>query len=232
MIFTVEGNIGSGKTTLLSEIKHLKFDKPHIVVFERVDEWSKFKDNEGMDILSLFYKDKTRYSYIFQSYVLFSRLHHLLDTIKKNPNHIIICERCHLTDLYVFAKSLYESKDMSDMEWNIYNMWHKQLRDMLNLNIDGCIFVNTSPEVCDSRIRMRNRTGESCIPLEYLKTLHEKHEDWLLNRPKKDDKKWFSLDKDTICSVLTINGNIDIYNHEERENQYKQIIEYINEETN
>jgi deoxyadenosine/deoxycytidine kinase len=36
MIFTVEGNIGSGKTTLIGELKALKFDKPHIVVFEKV----------------------------------------------------------------------------------------------------------------------------------------------------------------------------------------------------
>ena len=69
MIFTVEGNIGSGKTTLISQLKDVKFDKPHIVVFEKVDEWSKLKDNEGQDILSLFYKDKQKYSYIFQSYV-------------------------------------------------------------------------------------------------------------------------------------------------------------------
>jgi deoxyadenosine/deoxycytidine kinase len=78
MIFTVEGNIGSGKTTLIGQLKSLKFNKPHIVVLEQVDEWCSLKDNEGRDILSLFYKDKQKYSYIFQSYVLFSRLHHLL----------------------------------------------------------------------------------------------------------------------------------------------------------
>jgi deoxyadenosine/deoxycytidine kinase len=232
MIFTVEGNIGSGKTTLIHQLKDIKFDKPHIVVFEKVDEWSKLKDNEGQDILSLFYKDKQKYSYIFQSYVLFSRLHHLLDTIKANPNHIIICERCHLTDLYVFAKSLYELKDINDIEWRVYNMWHQQLRDMISIKIDGCIFVNTSPEVCFNRIKKRSRTGEGGIPLDYLTLLHEKHVDWLLERPKIDDtKSWFSLKKDFINCVLNVDGNVDLYDYEERQKQLDLIVEFVNEES-
>ena len=232
MIFTVEGNISSGKTTLIGQLKTITFKKPHIVVFEQVDEWAQLKDNEGVDILSLFYKDKAKYSYIFQSYVLFSRMHHLLKTIKDNPNHIIICERCHLTDLYVFAKSLYELKDINDIEWRVYNMWHQQLRDMLNIKIDGCIFVNTSPEVCLQRLKKRSRTGEGGIPLEYLTLLHEKHIDWLLERPKRDDSKsWFSLNTDTINSVLTLDGNVDLYDYEEKEKQFKQIIEFVNTET-
>ena len=232
MIFTVEGNIGSGKTTLIGELKNLKFNKPHIVVFEQVKEWADLKDNDGVDILSLFYKDKQKYSYMFQSYVLFSRLHHLLNTIKENPNHIIICERCHLTDLYVFAKSLYEMKDINDIEWKVYNMWHQQLRDMLNINIDGCIFVNTSPEVCYNRIKKRSRTGEDCIPLDYLELLHNKHVEWLLDRPKQyETKKWFALKKDFMSPVLNIDGDVDIYDYKEREKQMNLIIEFVNTES-
>jgi len=232
MIFTVEGNIGSGKTTLIGELKNLKFNKPHIVVFEQVKEWADLKDNEGVDILSLFYKDKQKYSYIFQSYVLFSRLHHLVKTIKDNPNHIIICERCHLTDLYVFAKSLYEMKDINDIEWKVYNMWHQQLRDMLDIKIDGCIFVNTSPEVCYNRIKKRSRTGEECIPLDYLNLLHEKHVDWLLERPKRDEtKSWFALKKDFMSPVLNIDGDVDIYDYSSREKQMNSIIEFVNTES-
>ena len=231
MIFTVEGNIGSGKTTLIGQLKSLKFNKPHIVVFEQVDEWSSLKDNQGQDILSLFYKDKQKYSYIFQSYVLFSRLHHLLETIKNNPNHIIICERCHLTDLYVFAKSLHDLKDLSDIEWTVYNMWHQKLRDMLDIKLTGCIFVNTSPEVCLSRLNKRNRKGENGIPLDYLELLHKKHCEWLIERPKQDEnKKWFSMKKDFVCSVLNLDGNVDIYDYDERQKQLDLITEFVNEE--
>jgi len=230
MIFTVEANIGAGKTTLLSQLKSLKFNKPHIVVLEQVDEWSQLKDNEGTDILSLFYKDKIKYSYIFQSYVLFSRLHHLLKVVRENPNHIIICERCHLTDLYVFAKSLYELKDLNGIEWRVYNMWHSQLREMLNIKIDGCIFINTPPEICLQRLNKRSRKGEGGIPLDYLQLLHEKHVDWLLDRPKKEDTQYFKLNPDTTFSVLTLDGSVDLYDYEEREKQFKVIVDYINNE--
>jgi deoxyadenosine/deoxycytidine kinase len=81
-LFTIEANIGAGKSTLLAELQNLKFDKPHIVIQEQVKEWSNLKDNEGNDILSLFYKDKQKYSYIFQSYVLFSRLSILIALFK------------------------------------------------------------------------------------------------------------------------------------------------------
>jgi deoxyadenosine/deoxycytidine kinase len=228
-VFTVEGNIGSGKTTLVAELQNLKFNKPHIVVFEQVKEWSELKDENGVDILSLFYKDKKKYSYIFQSYVLFSRLTHMLNTIKQNPNAIIITERCHLTDLYVFAKSLFELGDINSMEWEVYNMWHKQIRELFNLKIKGTIYISTNPEVCYNRIKKRNRNGEESIPLDYLSLLHTKHEDWLTVRPLQNEEvEWFSLNEDTVFPVLKLDGNVDIYDYEERNKQKKMIEKFIN----
>lgn len=229
-LFTVEGNIGSGKTTLLSELKHTVFSKQHVIVFEQVKEWSELKDNDGKDILSLFYSDKQKYSYMFQSYVLFSRLHHMLETIKNNPNAIIITERCHLTDLYVFAKSLHELKDLNDIEWNIYNLWHKKLKDILQLQLSGTIYINTEPTVCNDRINKRNRSAENGIPIDYLQLIHEKHNDWLLDRPKRDETKaWFALHKDSIQPVLVIDGNTDMYDYEVRQQQINKIVEFIND---
>ena len=60
-LFVVEANIGAGKSTLLAELENLKFDKPHMVILEQVKEWGDLKDDEGNDILSLFYKDKKKY---------------------------------------------------------------------------------------------------------------------------------------------------------------------------
>jgi deoxyadenosine/deoxycytidine kinase len=229
MIFTIEGNIGSGKTTILKEIESLKFAKRHIVVFEQVKEWSDVKDESGTDILSLFYKDKSKYSYIFQSYVLFSRIHHLLDTIQQNPNSIVICERSHFTDLYVFAKTLYESKDISDIEWKVYNIWHTKIRELLSITITGIIYIQTDPLVCYNRIKIRSRTGEDCIPIEYLQTLHNRHDDWLIKRPVIDsDKKWFSVHKDSVIPVVTLDGNVDVYDYSNRTKQLDLIIEFVN----
>jgi len=231
-LFTIEANIGAGKSTLLAELQNLKFDKPHIVIQEQVKEWSNLKDNEGNDILSLFYKDKQKYSYIFQSYVLFSRLSQMIKTIKDNPNTIIITERCHLTDLYVFAKSLYELNDINSIEWEVYNMWHKQLKELFKIEIKGTIYLNTKPETCYERIKKRSRNAEEGIPLEYLKLLHEKHNEWLLKRPlTKKDVEWFSLHEDSTKAVLELDGNIDLYNYEERQKQKGLIQKFINYES-
>ena len=42
-----------------------------------------------------------------------------------------------------------------------------------------CISSNTGPEISLERIKKRSRDGESNIPLDYLKALHERHESWL-----------------------------------------------------
>uniref|UniRef100_A0A6C0HD10 Deoxynucleoside kinase domain-containing protein n=1 Tax=viral metagenome TaxID=1070528 RepID=A0A6C0HD10_9ZZZZ len=232
MIFTIEGNIGSGKTTILRDINQFcKFDKKHVVIYEQVQEWAQMKDENNIDILSLFYKDKTKYSYIFQSYVLFSRINHMLETVKNNPGAIIICERSHFTDLYVFALALYESKDISEIEWKVYNEWHRKLRELLSITISGIVYIKTDAEMCHQRMKIRNRNGEEGVPLDYLKILEVKHDKWLLERPVLDTtKKWFSVNKDTIIPVLTLNGNIDVYDINNRERQYRMIEEFINTE--
>jgi len=230
-IFTIEASIASGKTTLLAELEHVKFDKKHIILFEQVDEWSKVKNENGKDILSLFYEDKTKYSYMFQSYVLFSRVNLMLETIKKNPDCIIICERSHLTDIMVFARALYEQKDISEIEWKIYNCWHDMVKKLFNIKIKGMIYLKTDPSICDERIRKRSRNGESNIAINYLQVLHDKHEGWLSSGPiLKKDVTWYSVEPHSIIPVLTIDGNIDLYEKEKRDEQKRKIIEFINYE--
>ena len=228
-LFIIEANIGSGKSSLLNELQNLKFDRHHILIQEQVSEWSTLKDENNTDILSLFYKDKKKYGYIFQSYVLFSRLSHLIKTIKENPNSIIIAERSHLTDLKIFAKSLYESKDISEIEWIVYNKWHNELKKIFNIKINGIIYLKTDPKVCMDRINKRSRKAENGIPLEYLELLDKKHNEWLIDRPKqRNDVEWFELEDNTVFPVLTLDGNIDFYYVEERIKQKELIVKFIN----
>jgi deoxyguanosine kinase len=194
MIVTVEGNIGSGKSTLLKLCESLNLDKPHVVVYEKVGDWTTMKDTSGDSIFDLFYQDKKRYSYVFQSYVLMSRVSHMLNMIRENPGKIIICERSLLTDFEIFAKTLYDSGDFTEIEWNVYVEWHKNVRDLFNNPIQGQIYLQTSPEVCMERIKHRNRQSEHLITREYIDKLHKRHEEWL-------------SDKDALVPTLNINGN-------------------------
>ena len=97
--------------------------------------------------------------------------------------------------------------------------------------ITGIIYIKTDAEMCSRRMKIRNRTGEECVPLDYLKILEEKHDRWLLDRPLIDtDKKWFSVKKDSIIPVLTIDGNVDAYDYKNRGDQLDTIKEFINTE--
>ncbi len=195
MIVAVEGNIGSGKTTLLKYLENVDFGCKKIIIYEQVDEWKNLKDNTGNNMFELFYNETKKYSYLFQSYVLFSRISHLLNTIKENPNELIICERSHLTDLMVFAQSLFEMNDLNDMEFTVYKKWHSLISEMYQIKIDKIIYVNTSPEKCLERIKKRCREGENVISLEYLTILYNKHELW--------------LNKDINTQILVLKGDID-----------------------
>jgi deoxyadenosine/deoxycytidine kinase len=211
VIISLEGNIGSGKTTLLRELEEVKFNKPHIIIYEQVSEWQSIKNNKNENILELFYKDQEKYSYITQSYILFSRIKYLIQTIKDNPDKIIICERCHLTDLMVFSESLFNLNKLNEIEWKVYNEWHQMICNMFSVKIDAYIYNNVSPLVCLERIMKRSRLGESVIELEYLELLHDKHDKWLQND-----------------NTLVLDGNNDFSDKEERQVLIQSIINYVN----
>ena len=67
----------------------------------------------------------------FKTVTFKTRVARILEA-RKTSNHII-SERCILTDKLVFAQSLYDSGDMSEMEWQIYNEWHSWLLESFNM---------------------------------------------------------------------------------------------------
>ena len=179
-IISVEGSIGSGKSTLLKILKNiLKEDENIIFLQEPVDEWESIKDKNGITILQKFYENQEKYSFAFQMMAYISRLSLLKKTIEENPNKIIITERCLNTDRYVFAKMLYDSGKMEDIEYEIYLKWFDHFANMQK--IQKVIYLKTKPEICFERISKRNRDGESNIPLDYLENCHKYHEDMIEN---------------------------------------------------
>jgi deoxyadenosine/deoxycytidine kinase len=197
MIITIEGSIGAGKSTMLNLCKTLNLKKEHIIVLEDVDSWTSMKDNTGSSIFDLFYHDKEKYSYVFQTYVLFSRISKLVKTIDEHPDKIVICERSFMTDYEIFAKALYETGMISDIEWKVYTAWHEMARKLFNRPILGQIYLKTDPDVCYERIAKRNRQSEHLIDMKYLLELHKRHEDWLMNPDKNE------------IPTLVVDGNED-----------------------
>ena len=193
LIVSVDGNIGSGKSTILRILKE-KFSMYNNIIFlqEPVDQWEEIKDKNGVTILTKFYENQEKYSFAFQMMAYISRLSLLKETTEKYPNSIIITERCLDTDRHVFAKMLYDSGKIEDIEYQIYLKWFDNFID--DKQTKKIIYLKTDPDICFYRIAKRNRTGESNISIEYLEECHKYHEVMI---------------DETLCEKLIIDGNVD-----------------------
>jgi len=172
MLF-VEGNIGTGKSTFLN-----KLSQEFKVILEPVDEWTKTRNANGKNLLEEFYSDPARNAYLFQSIAFRSRMKNIV-----NQDTAII-ERSIYTDRNVFAKACREDGLISDIEWNDYCGWFDWLTNEFKVKPTGFIYLRCDPKVSYERVQKRSRSGEESISLDYLKKLHQKHDQWLLNEEK------------------------------------------------
>ena len=200
VIISIEGNIGSGKSTLLANLKKHYRGNPHIVfVKEPVEEWETITDENNVTMLEKFYKDQDKYSFPFQMMAYISRLVALKEAINNNPGAIIITERSLYTDKMVFAKMLYDSGKIEMVNYKIYLKWFDSFAEEFPVN--KIIYVKANPKICENRMIMRSRTGESGIELDYLVSCDTYHNDMM------DTSKEYCVCKDQ----LVLDGNIDIY---------------------
>ena len=197
-IISIDGNIGSGKSSFLSYLREVKEVREIIFVDEPVEQWLQIRDGEtGESIFEKFYQDKNKYSFSFQMMAFISRFSMLRKAIKENPDAIIITERCLYTDKYVFAKMLYDTKMLEDVNYQIYCKWFEEFSQEIPMS--KIIYIKTNPEVCLERINKRNRTGENTIELEYLQLCSKYHEDMMIELREKN------------IEVIVLDGNVDIY---------------------
>ena len=192
----VEGNISAGKSTFLTNIIRGSASLRAAgtdVLLEPVDQWQNVRpaaesreppaDGEPFNILDAFYADPPRYAYTFQNYVFMTRF--LQEAASRDPRShpepLRIMERSVFSDRMIFVESVHESGWMSDLELSLFNAWYDPMVAACpNLKPEGFVYLRTSPETCHRRLRRRARGEETGVSLEYLTTLHEKHEGWFL----------------------------------------------------
>lgn len=179
-LFFVEANISAGKSTLLRNLRA----NGHTVLDEPLDTWQNYYVDEstGENILEKFYSDMGRWSFDFQVVVMCTRYQRLVDAIESDAE-VVILERSLHTDRYTFAESLHDSGHMSDLQWKIFLSWYKTFihasRNVFRDTEINYIHLHTTPEECHRRMRIRDRTEEAGVPLDYLQKLNEKHQAWL-----------------------------------------------------
>jgi deoxyadenosine/deoxycytidine kinase len=162
-----------------------------------VDQWTQMMDENKQNILELFYNDKKRWGYTFQTCALLTRHKNMQDMMTRlqeaTTPQVIITERSILTDKYIFAEMLYHTGYITCLEWELYN----NMFDTISQNqcIDGIIYVSTSAATSKERIALRGRPEEDSISITYLDDLDKQH------------KKWLSTSLIPVCTVSTEPGN-------------------------
>ena len=235
-IISIEGNIGSGKSTLLKKIQDWAQENYYSHIYfalEPVDDWIKTIDSDGKNILDKFYNNQEKWSFPFQMNSFISRVKCVHDAFASsnendklnyldgdNLNNVmeklVFVERSIYTDRNCFAKLLYENGKMTELEYNIYCKWNEWLSDEFNMKPDGYIYLRCLPEINEERIKERNRDEESSIPLDYLKQLHNKHDEWMLNATED-------------VPVLIINALENFREEEKMKDIFREIYEFIKE---
>jgi len=178
IIISLDGNIGSGKSTKVKDIEEYygaQGRKDILFIQEPVDAWNSVVDENGVTILSNYYKDQKRFAFRLQMLAYISRLALLRDAVKKGYKYIIT-ERCVGTDRNVFSKMLYDKGDIEHDEYIIYKKWYDEF--ISDVPIGAIVYIKASPEICLKRVNIRAREGEN-IPLEYLKECDKYHDEWI-----------------------------------------------------
>jgi len=157
VIISFDGNIGSGKSTKVKDIEKYYTEQGRndvIFIQEPVDAWNSVVDENGVTILSNYYKDQKRFAFRLQMLAYISRLSLLRDAVKKGYKYIIT-ERCVGTDRNVFSKMLYDKGDIEHDEYIIYQKWYDEF--ITDVPISAIVYIKASPETCLQRVNIRAR---------------------------------------------------------------------------
>ena len=166
MYIAVSGNIGSGKTTLTSKLaKHYGWKAE----FEAVDNNPSLED---------FYKDMQRWAFHLQIYFLNSRFKQVTSIAQREQT--TIQDRTIYEDAYIFAANLYQSKLLSEQDYQTYlNLFRSMVA--YAKPPDLLIYLKADIPKLVSQIQKRGRSYEDAIRLDYLKNLNHHYDHWTSN---------------------------------------------------
>ncbi len=181
IIISIDGNIGSGKSTFFESLKKNMKNRSDVSFLEEpVNQWNNIRDENNVTILENYCNDQTKYGFSFQIMACVTRMKILMKALNDPKIKFIISERSLVTDKNVFAKMLYDSGNISKIDYDIYKVFYYTHVELIKNII--LVYIRTNPNVCIERIAKRNRKGEDAITLSYLEMCNNYHEKWILNK--------------------------------------------------
>lgn len=174
-VISLCGNIGSGKSTLVSNLN--QHQNVYHVVQEPISEMN--------DLLVKYYKDISKWAFHLQCKVLL-----LYNKMKQNfsKERSYVVERSPIESKYIFAQALFDSGQLTKIEFQLY----EEIYDSLGWTPDMIIYVRVDPGTCFERIKERSRECENEIPIAYIEQLHDLYEKFY--QKYKFSKNFFVVD--------------------------------------
>ncbi|XP_029688352.1 thymidine kinase 2, mitochondrial-like isoform X2 [Takifugu rubripes] len=172
-VICVEGNIASGKTTCL---KYFGKTNNIEVLTEPVSKW---KNVHGHNPLALMYQDPARWGITLQTYV---QLTMLVNHLSCPSTSLKMMERSIFSAKHIFVENLFRSGRMPAVDYAVLTEWFDWITTNISIPVDLIVYLQTTPETCYQRLKHRCREEESAISLDYLESIHQLYEDWLVKR--------------------------------------------------
>ncbi|KPP72454.1 thymidine kinase 2, mitochondrial-like [Scleropages formosus] len=187
-VICIEGNIASGKTTCLeyfSKTSNLEVNRPQqgpgkLCLQNQFLSGGIFKGTTHCFVLqALMYQDPVRWGLTLQTYVQLTMLDRHLSTMSAP---VRMMERSIYSAKYIFVENLYRSGKMPEVDFAVLSEWFDWITSNIDIPVDLIVYLQTTPQTCYERLTQRCREEEKVIPLEYLETIHQLYEDWLINQ--------------------------------------------------
>ncbi|KAJ8777915.1 hypothetical protein J1605_014020 [Eschrichtius robustus] len=123
------------------------------------------------------YQDACRWGLTLQTYVQLTMLD---QHTRPQTLPVRLMERSIHSARYVFVENLYRSGKMPEVDYVVLSEWFDWIVKNIDVSIDLIVYLQTTPETCYQRLKMRCREEEKVIPLEYLDAIHHLYEEWLI----------------------------------------------------
>ncbi|XP_026883426.2 thymidine kinase 2, mitochondrial [Electrophorus electricus] len=172
-VICIEGNIASGKTTCLEYFSKTSNTE---VLTEPISKW---RNVQGHNPLALMYEDPVRWGITLQTYVQLTMLDRHLST---GLAPVRMMERSIYSAKYIFVENLFKSGKMPEVDFAVLTEWFNWIIKNIDIPVDLIVYLQTSPQTCLERLKQRCREEEKVIPMEYLESIHNLYEDWLINQ--------------------------------------------------
>ncbi|MCF8346282.1 MAG: deoxynucleoside kinase [Bacteroidales bacterium] len=163
----IEGNIGAGKTSLATKLAKETNSK---LILEQ------FAENP---FLPKFYKEPERYAFPVELTFLADRYQQLKNEI--NPRDLFQSKT--ISDYYFVKSLIFSRKTLKDDEYSLY----KRLFDIIQQQLtkpDIYVYLHVTPDRLLKNIRMRGRSYEIDISLEYLEQIQKSYFEFIKSYPE------------------------------------------------